>query len=163
MEIRLIRPGEGELLRRARLALLAEAPWREALLDSEQTKPADYWEERARQGATGETLATLIATEADDCLGLVDLVPGAERRETAELAGMWVHPRRRRSGIGRAVTEAAIAWARAHGFATVALWVVESNESAIGLYEACGFDRAGDPVPVRGHEGLRQLYLTRPA
>jgi 8-oxo-dGTP diphosphatase len=160
LEIRQIRPGEGELVRRSRLELLAEAPWRGALFDRERGRPDRYWETRAGTGAAGGELATLIALEAGDCVGIVDLV-FAQATETAELAGMWVRPSHRRQGIGQALTAAAVRCAESRGTEEVGLWVITDNSAAVALYERCGFHRSGQPVPVEGHAGLSQIHMVR--
>jgi hypothetical protein len=49
----------------------------------------------------------------------------------------------RDAGIGTALMEAAIDWARARGLAKVALGVFPDNERAIAVYERVGFVREG--------------------
>lgn len=53
------------------------------------------------------------------------------------------HPSERRRGLGRAVTEALLAYAKANGIKQVFLEVRESNEAAIRLYESLGFSPCG--------------------
>jgi L-amino acid N-acyltransferase YncA len=67
-------------------------------------------------------------------------------------------------GVGTALCEDALAWARAAGFAGMQFnAVVESNEAAVRLYERLGFrvlgtvPRAFDH-PVRGRVGLHLMY-----
>lgn len=50
-----------------------------------------------------------------------------------------VAPDRRRSGIGRALMAAAIAWLTTRGAPKVQLMVREGNAAALGFYEALGF------------------------
>ena len=66
--------------------------------------------------------------------------------------GLMVDERFRRRGIGRALLEAAVAWAPEHGVAKLELHVFPWNEGAIALYEAFGFER----------EGLRRRHYLRP-
>ena len=54
-----------------------------------------------------------------------------------------VDARARRRGVGRALLEAAVAWARAHDIAKLELHVFPWNEPAIRLYESFGFEREG--------------------
>ena len=49
----------------------------------------------------------------------------------------------RRRGIGRALLDAAVAWARESGIRKLELHVFPHNEPAIALYEAFGFEREG--------------------
>ena len=50
---------------------------------------------------------------------------------------------RRRQGIGRALLEQAVEWAREVGVAKLELHVFPYNEPAIRLYERFGFEREG--------------------
>lgn len=53
--------------------------------------------------------------------------------------GMSVAASHRRRGIGRALLDAAIAWGRARGTASLSLRVFTDNAAAIALYRAAGF------------------------
>jgi RimJ/RimL family protein N-acetyltransferase len=57
--------------------------------------------------------------------------------------GLMVDARYRRQGIGRALLEAAVEWARASGVRKLELHVFPHNEAAIALYERFGFEREG--------------------
>lgn len=63
-----------------------------------------------------------------------------------------VHPDFQGIGIGRALTEACLAWAREAGLIQVSLSVIASNTCARTLYEHCGFQC----------EGGRHLYIRHP-
>jgi GNAT superfamily N-acetyltransferase len=60
----------------------------------------------------------------------------------AELAALVVTRERRGRGIGRLLVEAAVAWARAHGFATLQVRTNVAREAAPKFYEALGFERS---------------------
>ena len=66
--------------------------------------------------------------------------------------GLMVDSRFRRRGVGRALLEAAVAWAAEHGVGKLELHVFPWNDAAIALYEAFGFER----------EGLRRRHYLRP-
>ena len=57
--------------------------------------------------------------------------------------GLMVAADARRQGVGTAMLEAAIGWAREAGVRKVELHVFPWNEAAIKLYEAFGFEREG--------------------
>ena len=57
--------------------------------------------------------------------------------------GLMVAVAYRRRGIGRALLEQAVTWARAAGVHKLELHVFPWNEPAIALYESCGFVREG--------------------
>ena len=57
--------------------------------------------------------------------------------------GLMVATDARRQGVGTAMLEAAVGWAREAGVRKVELHVFPWNEAAIKLYEAFGFEREG--------------------
>ena len=57
--------------------------------------------------------------------------------------GLMVAQSHRRQGIGRALLEAAVEWARANDVRKLELHVFTYNEAAIALYESFGFEREG--------------------
>ncbi|HET8528581.1 MAG TPA: GNAT family N-acetyltransferase [Gaiellaceae bacterium] len=57
--------------------------------------------------------------------------------------GLMVAGDSRRQGVGRALLEAAVEWARGAGVRKLELHVFPWNEPAIALYEAFGFEREG--------------------
>jgi putative acetyltransferase len=65
--------------------------------------------------------------------------------------GLMVAASHRRQGIGRALLEAAVGWARRVGVSKLELHVFPWNEPAIQLYEGFGFER----------EGLRRGHYVR--
>lgn len=74
-----------------------------------------------------------------------EVVGGAVARGApgeAELLWVGVAPSQRRSGLGRALVDAVVAWARQQA-ARVVLEVRASNEAAFSLYRAAGFVVAG--------------------
>jgi len=57
--------------------------------------------------------------------------------------GLMVAVDARRQGVGRALLEAAVEWARGTGVQKLELHVFPWNEPAIALYERFGFEREG--------------------
>ena len=57
--------------------------------------------------------------------------------------GLMVAKSARRQGVGWALMEAAVDWARTHGVRKLELHVFPWNEPAIKLYERFGFEREG--------------------
>lgn len=70
--------------------------------------------------------------------------------------GLMVAHGRRRQGIGTALIEEAIRWARGSGIHKLELHVFPHNEPAIGLYEKLGFRREGYR---RGHYRRGATYV----
>jgi len=57
--------------------------------------------------------------------------------------GLMVAQDARRQGVGRALLDAAVAWARSAGVRKLELHVFPWNEPALALYESFGFEREG--------------------
>jgi RimJ/RimL family protein N-acetyltransferase len=70
--------------------------------------------------------------------------------------GLMVAASHRRSGIGGALLEAAVAWARDSGVHKLELHVFPHNEPALALYERFGFQREG---VRKGHYQRGEHYL----
>jgi GNAT superfamily N-acetyltransferase len=87
----------------------------------------------AEETATGTVVATcaLLASESTFLGGPV-----------AWLEDVCVLPDRRGHGIGRALLEHALAWARASGLARVTLLTDHDNVTAQALYASLGFTRS---------------------
>ena len=85
------------------------------------------------------------ANEKGDLVGVITLrreghIKGAHK---AYIFAMYVLPEYRKRGIGRALTEEAIARAAELGLRQVSLSVVSSNQAAVNLYKSCGFELFG--------------------
>jgi ribosomal protein S18 acetylase RimI-like enzyme len=61
------------------------------------------------------------------------------KEEVAEIRALYVHPEHLREGIGRKLAELAIQDCKKKGYKQVALWVLDSNESAQRFYQSLGF------------------------
>jgi ribosomal-protein-alanine N-acetyltransferase len=70
-------------------------------------------------------------------------VTALEAEVLAELESVAVANSVRRSGIGRALCDAVIAWAREQGAAEIELEVRTSSSGAIALYTQLGFATVG--------------------
>jgi ribosomal protein S18 acetylase RimI-like enzyme len=96
--------------------------------------------------ADGQT-AVLLGGPGPDGLAVVRFRP-AIWTEALEcyLAELYVAPPRRRQGLGRALLQAAISFARQRGADHMDLGTAESDVAARALYESLGFDnREGKP------------------
>ncbi len=158
--VRRIRPDEGEALRGVRLAALADAPSAfGSTYARELSLTAEDWSDRARAGSAGSERATFFAV-ADT--GIVGLVGGHRPEPTSprvELVSMWTHPAARRTGVGRLLVDAVLAWARSCGAQTVELWVTRGNVGAENLYLAMGFVDAGVHQPLPSDPCKEELRM----
>lgn len=88
--------------------------------------------------------AVFVAVDGDRLVGRLSLArdPHPASAHVADL-GLMVAASHRRRGIGRALLDAAVKWARMVGVNKLELHVFPWNEPAIRLYERYGFEREG--------------------
>ena len=75
------------------------------------------------------------------------------------LWGMWVAPSARGRGLGRALTEAVIGWARDRSFTRLRLGVTAAAPDALRLYERLGFAATGTVAPLPSDRSLCEHEL----
>ena len=93
-------------------------------------------------------------------VGTVGAGPG-EFSGAAALTALWVDPGFRGQGVGTALVEAVLDWAKSQGFSQVLLWVTEVNHKAERLYERQGFARTGRLIEVRPSEAALEHEMTK--
>jgi RimJ/RimL family protein N-acetyltransferase len=101
--------------------------------------------------------AVFVAEVPDRIVGRLSLGrdPHPASRHVADL-GLMVAVTYRRRGVGNALLEQAVEWARQAGIRKLELHVFPHNEAAIALYERFGFRREGYR---RGHYRRGPEYL----
>ena len=144
-----ITPERWQDLRRIRLTALADAPG--AFLrthDEEQAYPAQEWQRRAADRAVGDEGTTFLAFVDGEAAGIVGAFRWGHDPETVELVSMWTAPPHRRAGVGRALVDAVVGWAREGGASKVVLWVVRGNDRALAFYGSVGFELTDEIIPL---------------
>jgi ribosomal protein S18 acetylase RimI-like enzyme len=98
-----------------------------------------------------DLLLARVQGESAGCVAIAErmLVDGTR---AGEMKRLWVEPRFRGLGLGRGLVDAAIEWARSHGYGAVVLDTVnEAMPEAGKLYRSLGFEETGrfndNPVP----------------
>jgi RimJ/RimL family protein N-acetyltransferase len=88
--------------------------------------------------------AVLVAEDEGEVVGRLSIArdPHPASAHVADL-GMMVAAGHRRRGVGRALLDAAAAWARHAGVRKLELHVFPWNDAALGLYTSFGFERVG--------------------
>ena len=146
MRIHTVQHRDWQDYRDIRLAALKDAPsafastWqKEAALTESQ------WMERAQRSEDGDTRTIVVAVDgACRWVGLAGGYRPGDRGADAELISMWVAPDCRGRKISPELVRAVLAWAESHRAVSVGLWVNETNQPAISLYEKEGFRRTGE-------------------
>ena len=88
--------------------------------------------------------AVFVAEVGDEVVGRLSVArdPHPASFHVADL-GLMVAAGHRRRGIGRALLEQAVDWARASNVRKLELHVFPHNAAAVALYDAMGFEREG--------------------
>jgi ribosomal protein S18 acetylase RimI-like enzyme len=158
IEIRRVRADEWKALRDVRLAALADSPDAFATTHAEAAgRPDEWWREWARQSAEGADQSMFLAWREREPVGITGAFRKAGR---VYVISMWTAPSVRGRGVGRALLDAAVAFA---GDSEVRLSVTETNAGAWRFYEAYGFEATGATEPVRPGSALlaHELALRR--
>ena len=156
--IELLAAGAGSRFRAIRLRSLREAPDAFATTYEDAAAwPLDSWDRQLEQ------FPTFVATADGVDVGIVRGALHDEAAAIGYLISMWVAPDVRRRGIGSALVDAVITWARTQGLRRLLLDVSAENTSAIAFYTGKGFTptgEAGTLPPPRQHIREIQLGLT---
>ena len=153
-----LRVGEGERLRAIRLRALQDAPDAfGATFEEAAARSLESWNGQLEQ------FPTFVATANGSDVGLVRCALHDRFQDAGYLISMWVSPDARRQGIGSALVDAVVDWARTRGLNRLFLDVTEMNTAAISLYTRKGFvpnGEVGTLPPPRDHVREIQLVMT---
>jgi RimJ/RimL family protein N-acetyltransferase len=142
--LRRIRPTDASEIRRLtieRLQLSPEGTFGASLNDV-LARREDYWREFAIEHSRGALPATFVLDQCGSLVGCATLSDTAEG--PAALSGVYVGATLRRTGLGRALVQACLDWAREQATdRPVQLWVAPTNTTAIALYRDLGFEPTG--------------------
>jgi GNAT superfamily N-acetyltransferase len=141
--------------RAIRLASLQDAPYAfGSTYKAEVGASEDSWRHRLSDRTR------FVAEVEGKVVGTVGAGPG-EFDGAAALTALWVDPGFRSAGVGAALVDAVVDWAKGNGFNQVLLWVTEVNENAQRLYERHGFARTGRMIEVRPGEPAVEYEMAK--
>ena len=155
--VREITQDDWEQMRDVRLAALAEAP---SAFGSSYAREVAFTEVQWR-GRINDRSVTFFARVYSADAAPAGLAGVYVDGGNANLVSMWVSPSARGLGVGKALIEAAAAWAKARDFGRLFLWVTESNTSARRLYDQCGFTPTGERQPLPSDPALTEIWMSR--
>jgi aminoglycoside 6'-N-acetyltransferase I len=143
--IRAPRPDdEGEWLRMRR-ALWPECPEEEHRREMREFPASEGSPSSASRGASAGDVVAFVAERAGGSLcGFLEasirpFAEGTEARPVGYIEGWYVDPDTRRRGVGRALVEAAEAWARAQGCRQMASDALVDNTISIASHKRLGY------------------------
>lgn len=139
--VRESRPSDARACLKITIGVAAERPRTLAVTEGEMWSPKQWREHRIPWCQAG---VSLVAELAGDVVGSLGIMRGTRRatQHSAEF-GIYLAPHARGLGIGRALIDCAETWAREFGVSRIALGVFSTNDRAVKLYEACGYQHEG--------------------
>ena len=162
LRIRPLLADEWPVYRDLRLRALRDSPDAYgSILDREAALTDAEWAERLARGVHSASELPLMAECDGEPCGLAWVRLDDDAPASAHLYQMWVAADHRRRGVGRALVDAAAAWARAMGARRLELDVTSNNEAAVRLYEGAGFETYGERRPLRPGSTLEAQGMRR--
>jgi GNAT superfamily N-acetyltransferase len=128
--------------------------------EAEVTRDDDFWRQSAARHAERDDQAIFLAFVPEGAAGLVRTAADPERPGIFFIHSMWVAPEARGAGVGRALLEAAEAWAVEHGASECELMVTDRAPAARRLYERAGFLVDGHTEPSV-HSGVTEHRMRK--
>ena len=151
--IRLAQPADAEALIALSARVAADSPYFLAY-DVDPASGADMLQ--AALGRNSERGCVFMAAEGHAAIGALLARPHGHPAFNGVIQlGLSVDPDHRRKGIGRALMQAAIEWARASGHRRLQLAAVTANRPAVALFESLGFQHEGALKDAAEIAGMR--------
>lgn len=114
------------------------------------------------EGPPRPRTAVRVAEADGRVCGFVNTGPSrdADGAELGEVRAIYVLRERWRTGLGRALLDAAVGDLRASGFAAATLWVLDANARGRAFYERSGWraDGTRKTIPIGGAELVEVRY-----
>lgn len=156
VSVRPVNPAEWPTYRDLRLRALLDSPQAFGSTHEAEAPRADaVWADRLAEATSSDTDRVLFALDDGLACGLIWCRLSLEAPVQAHCYQMWVDPASRGKGAGRALLQAAVAWAAGRGADRVLLGATAGDTPAMRLYRASGFRPIGGLEPLREHSDLR--------
>ncbi len=150
-EIRQLAAADAQAFSALRREVTAKNPVPMGLtLEEELTRPLQGFRDQLSYPEPNAAFGAFVAAELVGSAAVAWPSKFPSSRHKATLWGVFVSPRYRGHGIGRALVESVVAHADANGVRRVNLTVYVPNEPAVKLYESLGFEHCGiEPEAIR--------------
>lgn len=159
--LEIITPQNAMVLKDVRLRALQDTPTAFSSTYAKESTLTDAdWVKRAAQWS-GEKSVGYLAMDARISCGVASGLLDQADATRAHLLSMWVAPAHRRLGIGRALVEAVVTWARTQNVRALFLLVTSNNEGAIKFYQRLGFSLTGHTEPYANDPALSNYEMIR--
>jgi ribosomal protein S18 acetylase RimI-like enzyme len=160
--IRRVVASDAERIKVVRLRALRSDPSSFASTFPEEAAYADEeWMDWAIGHAAGEEMATILALEGENAIGLVSAYRDKGDGSLYHVYAMWVAPEHRGSGLGRRLLAAIEEWIAGAGGTTVQLDVADTAKEAVALYNSSGYVRDGHQSPSPHTPGITHVSLRK--
>lgn len=157
--IRTLHPDDSAVYRDLRLRALTDSPAAfGSIFEEEYQRPNDAWVARLAEPAKNyHQQSWPFMAEVDGIpVGLAWAKLDVPPTTTANLYHVWVTPEARGLGVGAALLNAAITWARERRATALHLDVTVGDSAAARLYRRSGFVDIGAPKPMVGRDTFEQ-------
>jgi len=158
IELRILTPDDWPLWRALRHAALEEAPYAFGSTLADWQGDGDRearW--RARLEPPSHNVIACLGAEP---VGMVSGMPADD--VVVELISMWVSPAGRGHGVGDALVQEVVRWARSVGSRVVRLDVSDGNDAAAQLYLRNGFAYTGELGDLMADGVRRERVMSKP-
>ena len=162
ISVRRIRPGEGGLYKRVRLAALADSPDSFATtFESATARSPDSWNEQADAASDGSDRFTLFAFVEAEPAGMAALYRDSNGGDSGEVIQVWVDPAHRGGPVANRLIDGLISLAEDHGYERISAQVNLENERGIRFFKRYGFELTDETEPLREDSHLVSGLMTR--
>ena len=158
IEIQVFRSDELQIWKKLRLEALADAP--HAFGDT--LEEAKQRTDKELEGSLLDCDGKLFIAKYDGFeVGMARVSRSPSDSSSSGLYSMWVSPSARSKGVGKALMNAALAWAGEAGVNDMVLYVTRGNDAAKRLYLASGFVETGELQPLRSNPNIQMEAMAK--
>lgn len=145
-----------------RIATLTILAWGREVTDAEVAERSQRVLEEVAATNPSQKAFLLALDRQEDVVGVGRIMCSGDSPSTWVLYGLAVHPQHRRQGIARALTQAAVVYARQYGCRSIRSDAHASNVLSLAFHKGLGFQDQGTIVDADGDEIVRFALNLRP-